>query len=496
MITNHSYVAGIIHRVMRSELARAFDKIVVLDLHGNANRGERSPDGTSDQNVFDILQGVAIIVAVKRGNAPECTVRHGELWGSRSAKYDALFTQRIEEDAFDVVPLRQPLALFAPVNGDNRAAYDSGFALSELMPLHSGGVQTKRDALFVGYDRQEVAERLRALLAGNPSPAFVAQYQITDSSSYKLTQKIAASRFDNAFVVPFNYRPLDHRFVYYDKDLIGRPFFQTGQHMTQPRNIAMVLPRQSRRFNGALVTAGVSGQKAFDDYDINLIFPLFVYPHDGELDQTVRLNFDPKLYAAICAAAGINPADQAGPDDDFRAATGDARPSEVKVFDYIYGVLHAPNYRATFAEFLKIDFPRIPYPASPKVFRAVSERGEQLRRLHLMEHAAIGDAPYAFQGEGDDIVAAGYPKFENGRVYINPDQYFDAAPPVTWTFHIGGYQPAQKWLKDRRGRSLSYDDIGHYQRILKILSETDRIMAGIHLPLTEQDGPAEDPPAK
>jgi predicted helicase len=202
-------------------------------------------------------------------------------------------------------------------------------------------------------------------------------------------------------------------------------------------------------------------------------------------------------------------------DDDFRAATGEARPSEVKVFDYIYGVLHSPAYRETFAEFLKIDFPRIPYPASPEVFRHVSEKGEQLRRLHLMEPAAIGDAPYPYMGEGDDVVASGYPKFDISpviasgakqssrkldrhgadaprddgarldRVHINEDQYFADVPEIAWTFHIGGYQPAQKWLKDRRGRSLSFDDITHYQRIVKILVETDRIMGEIELPLEE-----------
>ena len=225
------------------------------------------------------------------------------------------------------------------------------------------------------------------------------------------------------------------------------------------------------------------------------IFPLYLYPEEGTLDQAVRLNLDPKLYVAICKAAGINPADQAGPDDDFRAATGEARPSEVKVFDYIYGVLHAPAYRETFAEFLKIDFPRIPYPPSPQVFRDISEKGEQIRRLHLMEPGAIGETPYPYEGEGDDVVASGFPRWEEvkgssstssgrtGKVLVNKDQYFADVPEIAWTFHIGGYQPAQKWLKDRRGRSLSWDDIGHYQKVIKILSDTDRIMREIELPL-------------
>ncbi len=141
------------------------------------------------------------------------------------------------------------------------------------------------------------------------------------------------------------------------------------------------------------------------------------------------------------------------------------------------------GYRRTYAEFLKVDFPRIPYPPGPEVFAHVSEKGEQLRRLHLMEAAAIGDTAYPYTGDGDDIVASNYPKFDQGRVLINPNQGFDAVPAVSWSFFIGGYQPAQKWLKDRRGRALSWDDIGHYQKIIRILAETDRIMSEIALPL-------------
>ncbi len=152
-------------------------------------------------------------------------------------------------------------------------------------------------------------------------------------------------------------------------------------------------------------------------------------------------------------------------------------PDEVAVFDYIYGVLHCPAYRATYAEFLKIDFPRIPWPKTSVEFWDVSAKGHTLRQLHLMDPAAIGQTPYPFSGEGDNVVSK--PCFKDGRVWINNIQYFDAAPEVSWGFYIGGYQPAQKWLKDRKGRVLSFDDVKHYQCILKILSETDRIMKTI-----------------
>lgn len=486
MVTNHSFINGVIHRTMRNSLMQSFDRIAILDLHGNANKLERSPDGSPDQNVFDILQGVSVLVAVKTGKGARASVEHGELWGPRASKYAALFSTDLHSGTFGELEPNAPLWLFSPVDETSRSAYNEGFALASLMPLHSGGVQTKRDALFVGYDQREVADRIVTLLSGRLAASFVKEFEVQDSSSYRLTQKISRASFESELIVPFNYRPLDRRFVYYDKDLIGRPFYQTGRHMIVENNISLALPRQSRRFNGALVASGVSGQKCFDDYDINLIFPLYVYPAEGErrISGAVRKpNLDPKLHTAICKAAGIDPADQAGPDDDFRTATGEARPSEVKVFDYIYGVLHSPAYRETFAEFLKIDFPRIPYPPSPEVFRHVAEKGEQLRRLHLMEPQAIGDAPYPYLGEGDDIVAGGHPKFEGSKVHINKDQYFEAVPELAWSFYIGGYQPAQKWLKDRRGRALSWDDIGHYQKIVKILAETDRIMKEIELPL-------------
>jgi len=224
------------------------------------------------------------------------------------------------------------------------------------------------------------------------------------------------------------------------------------------------------------------------------ISPIYLYPEEGTLDQSTRVNFEPKLYARIREAAGLT-GPQIEPDgtDAFRKATGEAHPDEVKVFDYIYGVLHSPTYRATYAEFLKIDFPRIPFPTSPETFRAISEKGEALRRLHLMEPEAIGATPHPFHGKGNSEVdkPRHEPAENGGRVWINPDQYFDGVPALAWEFHIGGYQPAQKWLKDRKGRELSYDDIRHYQRIIKILTETARIIGAITLPDAEGNN-AED----
>ena len=196
------------------------------------------------------------------------------------------------------------------------------------------------------------------------------------------------------------------------------------------------------------------------------VFPLYLYPTEQDLDQSRRINFDPKLYARL-QTLGLHPTH--------------GTPDEVQCFDYIYGVLHCPAYRATYAEFLKIDFPRIPWPASPDEFWAVLAKGTTLRKLHLMDPATIGPTPYPFKGEGNAVVDK--PRFEDGKVWINATQYFDTAPAVSWTFYIGGYQPAQKWLKDRKGRALNLEDVKHYRNILKILAETDRIMQTITMNL-------------
>jgi predicted helicase len=258
-------------------------------------------------------------------------------------------------------------------------------------------------------------------------------------------------------------------------------------HMLQ-NNLALIANRQSKEQFGAFVADKLTERKIAAVYDASTTFPLYLYPSETDLDQTRRVNFDPKIHKTIIeAVAGPSrqaarppqgdPARQAAlaPQDEGRT------PDEVAIFDYIYGVLHCPAYRETYREFLKIDFPRVPYPPSPEVFWDVSAKGTALRKLHLMEEAAIGETPYKFTGAGDSVV--GKVEYDGGVVRINKTQGFEGVPEIAWNFHIGGYQPAQKWLKDRKGRALSFDDIRHYQKIIKILSETDRIMKTITMPL-------------
>jgi len=442
-ITNHGYLDNPTFRGMRWHLLKTFDKIYILDLHGNAKKKEVTPDGNPDKNVFDIQQGVAIIIGVKKRVEGHglAEVFHGDLWGNRAGKYATLGVST----AFDTTsPLETPAPQFSFVRRDFelQSKYEAGIWLKAFCPVNSVGIVTGNDSTAIGHSRNQVIENAQAA------------YGLADVEP----------------VVELAFRPLDKRFIYYSDLAVTRRRHKVMRHMIDGNNLGLVTGRStgSQNIDHYYVADCATEAKLGESTKQSAIFPLYLYPDEQDLDQTRRVNFDPKLWEKLKAKA-THPTNGV--------------PDEVQIFDYIYGVLYCPAYRKTYAEFLKTDFPRIPWPTTPDAFWDISGKGNALRKLHLMEPAAVGKAPYPFKGEGDGMVD----KLEliSGQIWINQTQYFADIPPVSWEFCIGGYQPAQKWLKDRKGRALSFDDVKHYQSILKILSETDRIMQTIEMDLSE-----------
>lgn len=504
-ITNHGYLDNPTFRGMRWHLMNSFDRIYVLDLHGNSKKKEVAPDGSADRNVFDIMQGVAIIIAVKHKHSgkkpkPLAVVQHGDLWGAREGKYSALWDGTAKSLMPASLPHKAPMYPMVQRDYDLEEAYLDGFSVAEFMPFNQIGFQSHRDDFAVAFDREQISARLRIMADQSVENDRVRElFNVKDNRDWQLAS--ARHRYQeheselSKRISECDYRPFDRRFCHLDETAMDYPRWDIMRNCTDGLNFGLNFTRQtkSREWRNCIASLYPTPAVFVEIKDGSNFAPLYFRE---DMEGAPRLNFDPKLYAKIRAAAGLTgkaPAPDSAMVESgaFRTATGDARPDEVKVFDYIYGVLHCPAYRETYAEFLKIDFPRVPFPPSPEVFRTISEQGEALRRLHLMEDAAIGATPYPFDGqppEGFDSVVD-KPRYENGRVYINgkgdEGQYFDAVPPIAWDFPIGGYQPAQKWLKDRKGRALSWDDIRHYQKIIKILAETDRIMRGIEMPLGE-----------
>lgn len=515
-ITNHGYLDNPTFRGMRWHLLNTFDSIHVLDLHGNSKKKEVCPGGSPDKNVFDIMQGVAIIIAVKKKrNAKEkkdlATVWRGDLWGSRKAKNEVLFTDDFRQLARSEISLHEHYQMFYQIDHRLLDVYDQGFSVADLMPVNSVGIVTARDALTIDMDRDALWRRVQDFAIGEPE-VLRERYSLgKDVRDWKVqwAKDDVNANFDCENLEPIAYRPFDNRWTFYTGNSRGFQCYPRDKVMLNlaNNNLSLQISRQRKspgEYSNMLVHRNIAESSLVSNKtsEIGNSCPLYLFPNEnhpvytesGHLDESIRVNFDPKLYTKIRTAAGLTgPLTAPDGSDSFRTATGDARPDEVKVFDYIYGVLHCPAYRATYAEFLKIDFPRIPFPSSPESFAVISRHGEALRRLHLMEPAAIGEAPFRFDsddtaGDADGIVAK--PKFEGeqtGKVWVNDAQYFADVPRIAWEFYIGGYQPAQKWLKDRKGRELSYDDVRHYQRIIKILLRTHEIMGEIEMPIESGD---------
>lgn len=505
-ITDNSYLDSPTFRGMRQSLMQIFDEIYILDLHGNSKKKERSPDGTKDENVFDITQGVAIGIFVKRQKSMDAlqmsTIHHADLWGLREVfekigqisqltggKYYWLAEHDLATTQWTKLVPKTPLYLFVPRHVDLLKEYEQGKSVTEIMPLSSAGIVTARDGLTIHWNSDDIWRTVTNFNSLSIEDARVKYNLGQDTRDWKIglaQQDLRASGLSKDKLVPILYRPFDVRYTYYTGNSRGfhcMPRGETMRHILAGRNLGLITTRQTRDKWDVLATNIILGHKSLAAYDINTLFPLYLYPDLNkkelfDIDQLSntpggrRPNFSPSFIATISAKLNMqfildgkgNLQETFGPED---------------IFDYMYAIFHSPAYRARYAEFLKRDFPRLPLTSNPDLFRELCRLGERLVSLHLMEKSGSITTRYPVSGNNvvekvDYTQSADEP--EQGRVWINKTQYFDNVPLEVWEFHVGGYQVCQKWLKDRKGRTLSFDDIRHYQKIVAALAETINLM--------------------
>ena len=460
MITNNGYLDNPTFRGMRWHLAKTFDKIYVLDLHGNAKKKEIAPGGGKDENVFDIMQGVGIILAVKTGKKKDgglAEVYHADLWGSRQAKFDEL----AEEIKFEKISPEIKNVFFVPKNREGQTEYMSGVAINSLFNNGSSGVQTSRDSFVVDYDKQALSARISSFydlsiddkeIRNKMFKQGSLKYERGDTRGWKISEVRRKDSESN--VQRYSYRPLDNRYIDYRPTLIDWPRAEVLSNM-QKNNLSLTIGRQGQAV-GPMTWNVVYVQDCISDLNLfyrggGVVYPLYLNHDDGT--RTPNFNSDELAALTKNLSAEYTPED---------------------ILDYIYAILHSPSYRQKYKEFLKIDFPRVPIIKSDAEFARLIPLGKRLRELHLMKASDIDNYETTFPEAGDDTVDK--LRYEDGKVYINDSQYFGNVPELAWNFYIGGYQPAQKWLKDRRTRKLKSDDTTHYQRIIKILIETNNVM--------------------
>jgi predicted helicase len=482
MITNNSFLDGITHRQMRKHLLETFDTIYIYDLHGSANKKETAPDGSPDKNVFDIMQGVSINIFVKHkeGKNGLADVFHHDSYGTREVKYAELWDKSIDNAGFTILTYATPYYFFVPKEFKAEKVYNSGFKLNEILTQNLSGIETQRDAVSIFFDSHTLA-RLKADFLKSDEATLREKYNIGDDGrDWTLKEAIRDINTSATLDAKLLFKPFDFRRILYTghtKGIVAYPRHEIQRHLLM-KNVAIICPRFFKDDASYFVSSGLTAHKSLSVYDKNFVFPLYLYPTDdaqhtlGGKEKRAP-NLDKKIVERLSKKLGTTFVS----DDQDTKADGKTAFSPLDVLDYIYAMLHSPTYRETYKEFLKIDFPRIPYPNDAKAFWQLVAIGKEIRLLHLLESPTLSKFTNNYPVSGDNAVEK--IEYEGGKVYINKDQYFSGVPEVAWSFYIGGYQPAQKWLKDRKGRQLNFDDITHYQKIIVALTETDRLMKKI-----------------
>lgn len=479
-ITPHGFLENPTFRGMRWNLLKAYDKIYTLDLHGNSTKKEVSPDGTSDVNVFDIMQGVSVNIFVKTGKKKVNElgqVFHHDLFGKREMKYNFLYDNSIKTVPYKKLANIEPNFFFVNKNFEDQKEFDKGFAIQTLFILNNIGIVTGKDDVLVSETKEELTFKVE--------------------NYYKIEA-------NNHLIQKLSYRPFDIKYLYYDVKLNARARENLMFHFLNKKNIGLNICKIGRSINSHnyFLSNQITDKNLTSSLDSVNTFPLYLYSETngqqtiGQIaDRTPNLN--PERVRQIAEKLGLSfVTEDESEGNSIELSDFKTTFSPIDLLDYIYAVLYSSTYREKYKEFLKIDFPRVPYPANVTIFWKLVNLGTEIRKLHLLESDLLEDyiTQYPIDGnnevtkikfeenyeliDGDSIIYAD-PVYPFGRVYINDTQFFQGVPTIAWEFYIGGYQPAQKWLKDRKGRTLDFDDILHYQKIIVALFETDRLMKEI-----------------
>jgi hypothetical protein len=486
-ISNNNFIDARTLRGFRWNLLDFFNTIRIYDLHGDSEKGELSPDGSPDENVFNIKKGVAISFLLKMDSTNNSKKNEkSDIWGLEGIKYKHLNETSWYELERESIEPAEPNFLFSYVDKDSISAYLKGESLEQIFDLYSSGIITARDNLTINFDKEILMEKVNDLVTNQSFEVLRERHEIAkDSTTWKLSGAIndlIKSGPSENNLIPITYRLFDDRYTYYTGKVIGfytNPRLPVMQHLKDEGNIALCCCKQvksSDYFQHVFVTQNIVDSCFISNKtsETGYAFPLFIKRKNGELNidnqnktPNLKLDYVKKLSNIL----QIDFSEQ----KDFNSKNNF---SCYDIFDFVYAILNSWKFRRTYKDFLKIDFPRIPNPKDNETFWRLVKLGGELREIHLLQSHKVNDSNTSFPVAGNNEIGKST-AYKNNKVYINSEQYFDVVPEIAWNFYIGGYQPAQKWLKDRKGRVLTAEDIIHYQKIIVALTETDRIMKEI-----------------
>ena len=528
-ITNHGYINNPTFRGMRQSLMKSFNEIYILNLHGNSLKKEKCPDGSKDENVFDIQQGVTIGLFIKKKGG-ENNVWYSEIWGLRENKYEWLLKNNIKTTKWKKISPKSELYLFVPRKEKLLKQYESYPKVTDIFPLNGVGMTTARDGFVIDMNKSNLLNRIRLFKNSKyADDELHTSFQISKKKgwsirkAWKMLQPITDTDL-NKYIIPILYRPFDTQWIFYHDSVVWRTVRRVMQHMMQD-NLCLITHKREELnipWSHALATNLIAEHGSLSTKTTNYLFPLYLYQEEENPKKrflgTIMMLFEPAAEYGV-KKPNLSPAFVEKLTKEFKKTL-----SAEQIFYYIYAVLYSNIYRTKYTEFLKIDFPRVPFTNDYKLFKKMSDFGERLVKLHLLKASEL-DPPIArFHGEDNDKVEKpryvreegyscerGNPEeaeldarvkasgmtdkvkkdagqggmTENikkggfGRLYINQTQYFEGISQEVWEYQIGGYQVCDKWLKDRKGRPLSVEDTKHYCKMITALKETIEIQKKI-----------------
>lgn len=500
MITNHTYLEGVTHRQMRLSLLSTFNRNAFLDLHGNTRKAETCSGVAKDENVFDIQQGVAISLLGRCPKTEETgRTKHSHVWGGKEAKYRLLANESVLSTSFIPIQPSPPYFFFAQIDLSGEDEYKAAPSVVNVFSAYGCGFATSRDAFVTDFDQELLSRRIKSYFDTDGNEDELSEkFRIRTYRAFSVADYRRQHRFDPSRIVRFYYRPFDDQWVYYDQNIVQEWQRKIMQHLGHRDSLALITARlikgespnhffASRRMVEKISLSNKTSNNAFT-------FPLYLYSEDSmqstlNLNKRRAANLSTIFLAQLAERLGLEQAKE----DGFPAGL-----TPEDIFHYAYAVFHSPGYRSRYAEFLKIDFPRLPLTGNLELFHALARLGGELTALHLLESPKLDQPITEFIGGHNPEV--GRVAWANNAVWIDApvckkgacqqpgSSGFRGVPEAVWNFHIGGYQVCHKWLKDRKGRILSGEYIVHYQKIIVALSETIRLMAEIDKVIDDHGG--------
>ncbi len=525
-ITNHSYLDNPTFRGMRRSLLQSFDDIYILDLHGNRKKQEQAPDGSRDENVFDIQQGVAISIFVKcrdsgdvgvqdgreqdgriqggrvqGGGKPRpyisgedtstfATVHHADLWGLREVyqrdaqgrvilsdgKYAWLAGHDLSNTPWIILNPQAPFYLFSPQESRYGAEYNAGWSVADIFRPNGDpapGVVTCHDQFAISWTKHEACAKIERFLSTETEAEARQIFRLCSQSQwqYPVAKRQLQQNTWRRDITEILYRPFDKRWTIFNRSVTVHRRERVMRHMLAGSNIGLAIGRAGHvidqdEWDIAFCTRSITDFNLYRRGGNNL-FPLYLYDYSAA--GACKANLDDNFLRDCAERLQIKWIPYGRGDLEHTFGPED-------IFAYMYTLFYSPTYRKRYASFLKIDFPRVPLTSNVALFRALCVLGGKLVSLHVMEKPVQLISTFPVPGM-NTVVDVCYKT--QGQVWINATQYFDGVPQQAWDFSIGGYQICKKWLKDRKGHTLSGDDIAQYQRIVAILTETGKVMLEI-----------------